>query len=124
MELVNELLLCLLLLQIKHLLVDWLFQTQIEIQEKGTYAKLGGLIHSGEHALGTYIVCLLFTPLALYLAVLDFILHYHIDWLKSNLTNCLKVSPTHKTYWFLMGADQTLHQFTYLLLAYLTVGVV
>ncbi len=123
MEMVHELLLCLILLQAKHLLVDWLFQTQTEIQEKGEYGKFGGVLHSGEHAIGTYIVCMFFTPLALYIAVADFILHYHIDWLKSNLTSWFKAGPSNKLFWFLMGADQTAHQLTYLLLAYLTVGI-
>ena len=124
MELVHELLLCLILLQVKHLLVDWLFQTQTEIKEKGTYGMFGGVLHSGEHALGTLFVCMMFTPLAIYMAVADFILHYHIDWLKSNATVWFKATPADKSYWFLMGADQTLHQLTHLLLAYLTVGIV
>lgn len=115
MELVHELLLCLILLQVKHLLVDWLFQTQTEIKEKGTYGMFGGVLHSGEHAFGTYIVCMFFTPLALYIAVADFILHYHIDWLKSNTTEWLNATPATKTYWFLMGADQFAHQCCYIL---------
>jgi len=46
-------LLILLLLQIKHLIVDWCWQPAYEWQNKGTYGHWGGIRHALKNAIGT-----------------------------------------------------------------------
>ena len=106
------------LLQIKHFAVDFLLQTRYQWENKGTYLHPGGLLHAGLHGLGTLMVCVFINPLyAILLAGLDAVLHYHIDWTKVNINKAAGWRPdTHAEFWDLLGADQMLHQLTYILL--------
>jgi hypothetical protein len=119
-------LMALALIQIKHQIIDWMWQPPFEYLNKGTYGHWGGVRHALKNAIGTglaiYIGFLgLVSPgLALSLAVLDFVIHYHIDWSKVNLNRFMGWGPTtHAQFWWLTGFDQTLHQLTYLGLIYL-----
>ena len=49
----QQLIALLLLLQIKHLIVDWFWQTPVELQNKGHYLHKGGIHHAAKHAIGT-----------------------------------------------------------------------
>jgi hypothetical protein len=116
-----ELILCLALLQIKHLIVDWCWQPAFEYANKGTYGHWGGIRHALKNAVGTA-ACFLpfvgFAPIVLLVFVLDFVAHYHIDWCKVNINNKHGWGPTtHPEFWALTGADQTAHQICYLLWA-------
>ena len=100
----------------KHFIVDFLLQFRYQYSNKGTYAHPGGLLHAGLHGLGTF-VCFSWigAELAFYLAVIDAVLHYHIDWAKMNLNKKLGWGPTtHEQFWWLLGADQFLHSLTYI----------
>lgn len=112
----------LLLLSIKHFISDYPLQTQSEILHKGIYGNLKGITHSLKHGLGTAAVLLLFTSTAaaVALGLLDFLSHYHIDWLKVQLNK--KVEALSKKYWALFGLDQLAHTVVYLLIAGLVVG--
>ena len=75
----------LILFQTKHLVADFVFQSTWMIQTKGIYGHPGGLCHSGMHAvLGAAV--LLFAPISIAMVVLisaaEFIVHYHVDWIK------------------------------------------
>lgn len=103
-------------LQLKHFLVDWVLQTQYQIDNKGKYLHPGGLSHSLQHGLFTATIFLFTSPQdSLIAGLLDFVLHYHIDWLKVNVSKGL--TPADKRFWVLMGADQLAHQLTYIVLA-------
>jgi hypothetical protein len=53
----------------------------------------------------------------LFLAIMDAIFHYHIDWAKMRLNDKLKLTPTNSEYfWWLLGADQMLHMMTYIII--------
>lgn len=109
------------LLFLKHFLIDFVAQTDQMVREKGTYGAEGGLIHSGQHALVTFWIILLFSPvLAFPLALLDGIIHYHIDWAKMNLSRGLTAAD-HK-FWVWIGVDQLLHYLTYLGIVYVIVS--
>jgi hypothetical protein len=110
-------------MQIKHLLVDFINQSGNEIRKKGIYGDLVGMYHSAKHGIGTAICALLVLALeldyynfifAFMLGNIDFILHYHIDWYKSNYGES---NPNKKEFWNWLGLDQMLHQMTYILLA-------
>ncbi len=115
-------LLLLVLLQTKHLIVDWIWQPPYEFLNKGTYGHWGGIRHAGKNAIGTGLCFLLFVPwsVAFVLALADFVIHYHIDWAKVNINRDAGWGPlTHKEFWWLTGADQYLHQVTYILLIFI-----
>ena len=110
-------LLILFLLFLKHFIIDFPFQGPYQYLNKGTYGHPGGILHAGVHGLGTFAVFIWFTtPLvAVCLALVDFLLHYHIDWAKMNINKKLGYGPTtHEQFWWLLGVDQLLHALTYL----------
>lgn len=107
------------ILQVKHLLCDFFLQTSHQIENKGTYGHPGGLIHAGIHMLGTLPVFLVY-PVSLTAGVviltLEFIVHYHIDWLKNVIGNHYGWTTRDAAYWWAFGTDQFLHQITYLVM--------
>ena len=120
----NETLILVLLLFTKHFIVDFPLQNRFQWSNKGTYLHPGGILHSGLHGLGTYFCFVWFAPLAaIYLSIIDFVLHYHIDWTKMNLNSKMGWGPnTHEQFWWLLGLDQFLHALTYIGLVYLVTG--
>lgn len=111
------------LLFTKHFVIDFPLQTKFQWSNKGTYFHPGGLLHSGLHGLGTWICFVFIAPAhALTAAVIDFIIHYHVDWAKMNLNAKLGWGPTtHEQFWWLLGLDQYLHALTYIGLVMLIV---
>jgi hypothetical protein len=119
-----DVLFLLMLLFIKHFIVDFPLQSYpYQYKNKGTYGHPGGILHSGLHAGGTLICLVFFVPLQLatMLAVVDGIIHYHIDWSKMNFNKKFGYGPTtHEGFWILLGLDQLLHALTYIgIVAYL-----
>ena len=109
-----------LLLQLKHSVCDGPLQTPRMVVEKGTYGKAGGLAHAGLHGAGSILVFVLFglpVWLALALACADFVIHYHIDFLKENLVRRKGWTTRHNYFWWTLAADQTLHHMTYIAMA-------
>jgi hypothetical protein len=116
-----SLLLCLLFLQVKHVVIDYVLQTQEQIHNKGTFGNWAGFTHSLEHGFGTLFVLLVFAhqqPISLLfgIAVADTLVHYIIDWTKMNF-GCKDM--TNKLFWWHLGIDQFSHQVTYLLIAFI-----
>ena len=106
-------------LLVKHFIVDFPLQVPYHYKNKGTYGHPGGIAHAALHGLATWSV---FAMLgvgkgSLLAGLVDFVLHYHIDWAKMNLNENLGWGPTtHEEFWWLLGADQFLHQATYIFL--------
>jgi Protein of unknown function (DUF3307) len=111
-------LLILFLLFTKHFIVDFPLQTPYQYLNKGKYGHAGGLLHSALHGLATFIIFAIFLvsiKLALFLAIIDFVVHYHIDWAKVNINNRYGwKSDKHSQFWILLGLDQYLHALTYI----------
>jgi len=113
-------------LQLKHFIVDFPMQVPYMYKNKGTYMHPGGLLHSGLHALFTFTTLVYFLVfigitgwlgflVPLYIATLEFILHYHIDWGKVQINKRTGWGmTTHEEFWWLLGFDQLLHQLTYI----------
>ena len=109
----TELLLFVLMLT-KHFVADFPLQNKYQYLNKGTYFHLGGVLHSGLHGLFTFVIFIFFTPFSIAYALVDFVMHYNIDWIKVNINKKLGYTPTdHEEFWWLLGADQYLHQLTY-----------
>lgn len=111
----------LILLQIKHFICDFPLQAfPYQYKNKGIYGHFGGILHSLIHTIGTFIVLYFFTEKAIYLAILDGIIHYHIDWAKMNINDKFNFRPDNsQLFWILLGFDQLLHQLTYLLIIFI-----
>ena len=103
-------------LQIKHFAADYLLQTPWILQGKGDFAKGGGYIHAGLHALGStpaFIFAGLDIGLVALMAAAEFAVHYLIDHLKVIYSTRRPMATTTMRFWALHGADQLLHHLTY-----------
>jgi hypothetical protein len=103
--------------QFKHFVCDGPLQTKEMVISKGFYGQGLGLLHSALHGLGTLVVLLIFGSSAivsLALAVLDFVIHYHIDYAKENIVKKAGWTSTDAKFWWALSADQMAHHLTYL----------
>jgi len=113
--------LTLIFLQIKHWYIDFVNQSEEEVVHKGIYLDWRGMKHSAKHGLATFAILYTVTGFnylyfALFLALVDFIAHYHIDWIKMNYGNRDIRTPQ---FWNHLGLDQMAHQICYISIAYL-----
>ncbi len=118
---VEMILLTLALLQVKHWYIDFVNQSDMEVASKGIYGDFHGIMHSAKHGLGTlFAITIVVSPAYIFFAficgLLDFIVHYHIDWLKMNYGNRDITTPA---FWNHLGLDQMAHQLTYIFIAYM-----
>ena len=111
-----DIIIVLVLLQVKHFIADFWLQFPYMIEEKGTYLAEGGRHHALVHTAGTFLTLAFVmsdsVELAVYLAFLDGFIHYHIDWAKQQLNRGLTVQD--RMFWFYLGLDQGLHYLTYI----------
>jgi hypothetical protein len=107
-------LILLVLLFTKHFIIDFPLQTPYQYQNKGKYGHPGGLLHSGLHGATTFLILSFFTPLAIVFGIVDFLVHYHIDWAKVKLNNHFQLTSENPQFWTLLGLDQYLHAMTYI----------
>ncbi len=117
---VKLLLAVLLILQLKHFLFDFVLQTPYQFMNKGKYGHPGGIIHAGLHALGSTPIFYLVPPgwpVAIGIILGEFIVHYHIDWSKEQTVKRNSWKFPQSEFWWTFGADQALHQLTYLAIA-------
>jgi hypothetical protein len=107
----------LLAFQIKHYFCDFVLQTKWQIMGKKVYGGPGGLLHAFLHAVASVPpLYLLGVPLWMLVAapIGELVLHYHIDWAKSQIDERFHLADTESRYWIVFGFDQLLHQLTYL----------
>jgi Protein of unknown function (DUF3307) len=117
-------LLSLLLFQIKHFLCDFVLQTGWQVRHKGDYLHPAGFVHAGLHALGSIPAVMVLTkaPAAIaFIILIEFIIHYHVDWLKVRVDQALKLNHQNQMYWVIFGIDQFIHQLTYLAIVFVLV---
>lgn len=106
-----------LLFQIKHFFVDFPLQVPYHYLNKGKFLHPGGLAHAGLHGATTAAITAVYTTptFGMFLGVLDFVIHYFIDYFKVNINKKYGLTPTNSEYyWWLLGIDQFLHQLTYI----------
>jgi fucose permease len=107
-------------LQIKHYVCDFILQRPYQYLNKGKYGHPGGIIHAGLHIIATCLLFVLITPsvkLGVAIIVGEFVVHYHIDWLKEQVMKRTGWQTTDNGYWWALGADQLLHQLSYVAIA-------
>ena len=120
-----EILLLLLLLQVKHWYADFKIQTYMQTVKKGVWLHPVGLSHSMEHMIGSLISLLVFDlfftlnmSAVLWLAFAEGVLHYIIDFVKVKY-GCK--DNTKPLFWNQFGLDQLAHQVTYLVMVWILI---
>jgi Protein of unknown function (DUF3307) len=106
----------LLCFQVKHFVADYLLQPGWILRGKGDLRLAGGYVHAGLHALGSlpaFAVAGLGLQEVAALAAAEFAIHYTIDFTKAGLSRRSHAGPDSRAYWALHGADQLVHQLTY-----------
>jgi hypothetical protein len=107
-------------LMFKHAVADFFLQTSYQYLNKGIYGHPGGIIHSAIHVALTPLVYLVLAPgsilLAAYIAVGEFVAHYHIDWVKEKIVRGNGWAAQDRGFWYALGTDQFIHGATYLLI--------
>ena len=119
-----DILLLILLLQIKHWYADFKIQTYLQTVKKGIWADPIGMSHTGDHIWTTLIALLVFNlfvipisaGLILAVAFTEGIVHYMIDYTKVKY-GCK--DNTKPLFWNQFGLDQLAHQVCYLIMAYI-----
>jgi hypothetical protein len=110
----------LLSLFIKHWYIDFVNQNDAEVQSKGIYLHPTGLGHSLKHGGATSLIFFIFGFSFIYslvIGILDFLIHYHVDWTKMNYGNRDIRTPQ---FWNHLGLDQLAHYITYLWIVWIS----
>lgn len=112
---------------IKHTIADYLTQYNWMIRDKATYGAFGGLAHSGWHGILTSLVVWHITALSFYAVILiglvDSLIHYHVDYVKSNVWKNKRYTPADQMYWVTHGIDQMCHLFTYIFIIWFLISI-
>lgn len=107
----------LLLLQVKHLVADFVLQNAYILDNRWRYGHPGGLLHVAIHMAGSALAFATVggAPAAIAAIILaEGIVHYHIDWAKDNYTRSRALTPRDGAFWRAIGIDQCLHHLTYI----------
>lgn len=110
----------LVLFVIKHFLADFVFQTEYMLRkgdQTGWQRPLA--VHCAVQAGLTFLIT--FPPIGLWavaLALIDFVIHYCVDYWKAQIA---RYPLNSREFWISFGADQLLHSLTYIALAYIAV---
>ena len=107
-------------LMVKHALADFYLQTPYQYLNKGTYGHPGGLLHAAIHMALTPFVYFVLLPGSLLLAgsiaLGEFLVHYHVDWLKEQILRRNELTTQTPGFWHALGTDQLVHGLTYLVI--------
>lgn len=105
------------LFRLKHFACDFLLQSDWMALTKGKPGREGYqalFIHAFIHALGTFLIVLLYAPSLWWLGPLDFVIHSVIDRIKGYFTYKRAWGAKDTIFWWTLGADQEAHNFTHL----------
>jgi len=115
-----DILLLLLLLQIKHWYADFVIQTYMQTVKKGVWLNPVGISHSIDHVWGTMLALVFFNfffPIPaltiILVGLIEGLVHYIIDFVKVKY-GCK--DNTKPLFWNQFGMDQLAHQLCYLII--------
>ncbi len=120
-DVTGQMLILLVLLQIKHMFADFYMQTPRMLSGRETYLHRGRAEHAGVHALGSILVFVIMGAPVLFtiLVVLsDWVVLVHLDWAIARWSMRKKHTPAEAGFWRAAGTDQFGHQLTYLAMAW------
>jgi hypothetical protein len=116
MQMMTLTLAMLLCFQLKHFVADYLLQPGWMLRGKGDLRCAGGYAHAGLHAFGSlpaYLIAGVGPGGIVLLLVAEFAAHYFTDYAKAGLSGRSLSGPDTRAFWALHGADQFVHQLTY-----------
>ncbi len=119
-------LILLFLLQVKHLFADYFLQTQRMLMNRAAYAHVGRAQHAGLHAVFSAVAFLVIGAPPVFTVVLcliEWVVHYHIDWAKGVYTEKAQDGPDDASYWRAFGVDQLMHQLTYVAMIWAWISI-
>lgn len=111
-------------LMTKHVIADYFMQYSWMIKHKGEYGHWKGMAHSEFHGFLTWIVlsiCGVPIIWAALLGIIDTVVHYHVDYVKTNVWKNKGYTAQDQMYWVTHGVDQFAHFLTYVGLVILCV---
>jgi len=101
------------LLAFKHSICDLAIQ-RLYFTDKSNYWDKVAHLHYFHHAVGSFLVGFIIGPqFAFTIAIIDYVLHWHIDYYKTLIRKALKLEETDYGFWVLQTADQAAHFLTY-----------
>lgn len=104
------------LLMIKHFIVDLGLQQYIGPSDKHRYFSSMAHYHYAQHGLATLLVCLVVVlpvEIAILIGVVDYIIHWHIDYCKHHLNSAIGAVGHSRKWWWTNVLDQCMHTATY-----------
>ncbi|WP_209598238.1 DUF3307 domain-containing protein [Ruegeria sp. HKCCSP351] len=113
---IGAVLLMLCLFQVKHMFADYYLQTPKMLSGRGEYFHLGRAQHAAVHVAGSVIVFAVFGAPVLFILIvglLEWVIHFNIDFLKASYSDKKQLEPTQAAFWRAAGLDQCLHNLTY-----------
>jgi hypothetical protein len=108
-------------LELKHIVADYFLQPGWMVTGKGDLREMGGYAHAGLHAVLSGLVLLVAqVPLLVTLGVvvLEFLVHYALDYAKLRYSAGVDAQANPSRYWRMHGIDQAAHQLTYAVILY------
>jgi hypothetical protein len=107
--------LVLLLIQLKHFVIDYVVQSDSAQLRKSNYFDHWSIVHSVTHGAATAVSFIIVFPsepiLAAAMGFLDVFLHHHIDYAKTRIEDTKNPIISVRYLW---GVDQLFHQLSYL----------
>lgn len=112
----------LILFQFKHFVADFMLQREYMLRK--TLAGWDFLLplstHCFVHGAGTAIIVAYYKPELWWLALLDFIIHFFVDRIKSGPRYLGRYNdPKQSIYWNIFGLDQMMHHLTHIYIIYI-----
>lgn len=105
------------LLQIKHMFADFYLQTPFMLINRSVFVHPGRVMHCVIHSASSALIFMVMGfPLWLTVgvALVEFVVHYVIDFGKGVWSERAGHTPSDASYWRAFGVDQMLHQLTYI----------
>ena len=103
---------------VKHAIADLALQSFRTPGDKSNLRNPKGWIHAGDHSILTFLVVIIATlnfTHAIAIAILDYILHFLIDFVKTVIIKRYKLTTDKKQYWIAQSVDQIAHFSCYLI---------
>lgn len=101
------------LLTVKHTICDLALQ-RLYPADKSFYFNKAAHTHYFHHGVGSFFIGLMFSPyFAVAVGLLDYLIHWHVDWAKHHWIARHGWSSADSGFWWAAAIDQTLHYLTY-----------
>lgn len=108
--------------QLKHFLADYIFQHNYMLKKirPGWDFITPLALHCAVHAGLTLLICLFFRPELWWLSLLDFVIHFVMDRLRSGPKYLGRFNDVNQSiFWWILGLDQMVHHLSHILIIWI-----